>query len=236
MPTLNVLSSTFRLCAATALLLRVTGAASAAVIDDFTQGPVFLQATNYAGTTIMQYGLNPSAIIGGSRSVYIGSLGQATLQIGTPGAEGLFRFNAVSNFGYFTIGYGTTTPLNANLAAGGNDRFVLSVSSLTPGLSRGSFDLSVRSARGSYTYDFVLDMIALNAPGQISIPYSRFPGVDFTFVQSIELDVTRFEPTFQIALGSISTVPEPSALGLFALVLILLGVQGRRSRPAVGNG
>jgi hypothetical protein len=56
----------------------------------------------------------------------------------------------------------------------------------------------------------------------LTIPFSRFPGLDFRTVQGITIDVGRFEPGFHIGLDFITTVPEPSALALFALALVLM--------------
>ncbi len=98
----------------------------------------------------------------------------------------------------------------------------MTINELTPGLWRGIFDFDVITTGGSYNYDFSRDLFALNGPGQLSISFSRFPGLDFRAVQSITIDVGRFEPGFHIGLDSITTIPEPSAVTLSVLGLVLM--------------
>src|SRR5262245_6794230 len=210
------------------------GAASALTIDDFDQGPLFLQVSNLTGQTVVQNGLDPSHVIGGARSTYAGSLSNATLQITTPANAGQFSFSADSSWGYFTLLYGSAAPLGANLLADGSDRFVMNISSLTPGLYRGIFGFKVESGDKWFTYYFGNDLFNLNGPGILTIPFSRFAGADLTQVQQILIDVGRFEPSFQIRLDSITTVPEPSPLALLALALLapILSFRLKERNPA----
>jgi len=211
-------------------------AAAGLVVDDFTQGQLSLQVSNLTGQTVLLSGLDPGHVLGGSRSVYAGTLGVASLDIVTPSASD-FLFTAVSSFGYFTLSYGSSAPLNVNLLADGSDQFVLNVASLTPGLYRGIFDFNLESGNRWYSYDFSQSLFQLNAPGQIAIPFSGFAGADLAHVQGLEVDVARFEPTFHIGLNSITTVPElsPAALvglGLLSLALRRSGIAAKIHREA----
>lgn len=92
----------------------------ALVIDDFTQGALpTIQGTNTSqfGTTVVQTGLNPALVLGGTRSVFVGSLTLATARIET--GKGRFHFSADNNYGYFKLDWGSVTPLDLNLSAGG---------------------------------------------------------------------------------------------------------------------
>ncbi len=196
-----------------------TGISRATTIDDFSQGDLFLLATSpYRHQSVVQEGLGTSAVIGGVRSVYAGTLEVGSLSIDS--AVGRFLFSADSSWGYFSLEYGSTTPLSADLCADGSDRFVINIDELTPGLWRGIFEFEVSSDDTWCVYNFGEDIVDLNGPGQLTIPFSCFPGVDFTDVQTIKIDVGRFEPTYRIGITSIMTVPEPGMLTM----LLGLGV------------
>lgn len=201
--------------------------AGATIIDDFLQGPLYLQATNLTGQTILQTGLGLGHVLGGSRLVYAGSMGAAALRIVTPAADN-FLFTANTNFGYFSLRYGADAPLDVNLLADGSDHFALNITSLTPGLWRGLFNFKIASGNNWFDYDFSLSLFQLNAPGTLVIPFAAFAGADLAHVQGIELDVGRFEPTFHLGMGSISTVPEPSPASLVAIAIVTLALRVTR--------
>jgi hypothetical protein len=204
---------------AVSLLLCLTGPLSpvgsgiswASTIDDFSQGALSLQATDYLpGQTAVQEGLSASAVIGGVRSVYAGSVDLATLSIDP--AVGRFLFSADSSWGYFTLQYGDTIPLAANLSGDGSNQFLINIDELTPGLWRGDFSFEIKSNDEWSSCGFDDDLFALNGPGQLTIPFSRFQGADLTHIQAIRIHVGRFEPTFRIGIDSIMTIPEPGTL------------------------
>ena len=206
--------------------------ASATVIDDFSQGSLFVQVTNSPGQTLYQNGLSTSHVIGGSRSLYtIGSAGLASAEIDT--SAGTFRFSSDASFGYFTLTYGATTPLGANLLADGSDRFLVSIAQVTTGFWRSGFFFGVETGGTWRSYSFGGDLPALKGSGVLTIPFSRFPGADMTDVQAIGISASRFEPNRQIIIDSvITTVPEPSSLPFFAAGLGALAFVSKRARVA----
>lgn len=109
--------------------------------------------------------------------------------------------------------------------------FLLIIDELTPGLWRGLYRFSIQSNDAWSDCSFSNELFGLNGPGQLTIPFSRFQGADFTHVQTIKIDMARFEPTFRIGIDSIMTVPEPGALAL--LLTSLLGALAYvwRKRP-----
>jgi hypothetical protein len=218
---------TFVLFVGVALVER--GVARATIIDDFSEGPVYMQVTdNYPGQSVVQDGLSTSAVIGGERSVHAGTQQLATLSIDTEASR--FRFSADSSFGYFTLQYGASTPLEVNLRADGSDQFLINISELTPVSWPASCDFRVKDGDVWSSYDFGDDLVHLNGPGQLTIPFSCFQG-DLTCVQSIKIDVARFTPNCCIAFDSITTVPEPGAFALLLTAgLALLAYAWKRGR------
>jgi len=229
------MTRSFRLVVTFAAAVRI---ASATVIDDFSQGPLFIQETNYPGQKIYQNGLNTSDVIGGSRSLDVGSVGLATAIIDT--SAGSFRFSSDSSFGYFTLTYGATTPLNDNLLADGSDRFLVSIAQMTTGSWRSAFLFGVETG-GTWRYhNFASDLNALNGSGVLTIPFSRFQGADMTDVQAILIQTIRFEPNRQITIDSVVTgIPEPSPLTLFAAgigAFLILRCHPQNSSPRLPFG
>jgi hypothetical protein len=195
--------------------------ASAAVIDDFSQGPLSFQVTNVSGQIIYQTGLSTSDVLGGARSVYAGSLIQATAVIDTSARE--FRFSSDSSFGYFTLTEGGAfPPSGTDLTADGSDAFAINITQLTIKPVRGIFDFEVETLGAWYGYDLQNDFNGLNGFGTVTIPFSSFPGVDMRYVQAVRINAVRFKPSSQIVIGSITTVPEPSALSLFSGAFVVL--------------
>jgi hypothetical protein len=193
----------------------------AAVIDDLSQGALSIHVTNLTGQTVSQTGLNPADVLGGARSVYAGSLTQATAVVDTSAAQ--FRFSSDSSFGYFTLTEGeTSSPFGTDLTADGSDAFAIHVAQLTFKPSAGIYDFEVETSGSWHTYDFLSNIAGINGSGTLTIPFSSFAGVDMRNVQAVRIDVARFQPSSQIVIGSITTVPEPSSLALFAAVLAVL--------------
>ncbi len=187
---------------------------SAAVIDDFSQGALSIQVTNVSGQTVYQTGLSTADVLGGARSVYAGSLTNATAVIDTSARE--FRFSSDSSFGYFTLTEGGTfSPSGTDLTADGSDAFAINITQLTFKPFRGVYAFEVETYGSWYAYNLLGDLAGLNGSGIVTIPFSSFAGVDMRHIQAVGIEVTRFEPSSQIVIGSITTVPEPSAQVLF---------------------
>src|SRR4051794_12539809 len=94
------------------------------IIDDFRSGAVWVEGSSIPGATEVQTQLDPAHVIGGTRSVYVGSAGGTTyLQI-DPASRSLTLSGAASNSpsdrGYFRLEYGTVSPLNLDLLASGD--------------------------------------------------------------------------------------------------------------------
>jgi hypothetical protein len=196
-------------------------AAATLVIDDFSKGPVAMQATNFDGQTVVQTGLPQSSVLSGRRSVHVGSLGLASLAVNTN--LGQLTFLANSDFGYLTLDWGSAGGL-LNLSAGGNDRFVLSFLNVTPGWNAAFFDLGVRSGGVQYNYDFSRDLInAVQADGSatVEIPFSRFAGANLAQVSTIEISGARVLSTTGFAIDSINIVPEPSPSAVLSAGMVL---------------
>lgn len=214
------------------VLLVAPFGARALVIDDFTQGALApIQATNTAqyGNTVVQSGLNPAQVLGGTRSVFVGSLTLATASIET--IKGRFNFSANNNFGYFKLGWGTVTPLNADLSGGGNNRFQFDFVDVLPTASLNLFNLRVKSGNSWFNYEIGNDFAAAmegKTYGTLNVPFAKFGGANFTQVQAIELEAARTPSGFHLTIESITAVPEPSAAALLGIA-IGAGLLGRRS-------
>lgn len=110
---------------------------------------------------MVQTGLNPASVLGGTRSVYVGSLNLAT--VSTDPIKGRFRFTANQSLGYFTLGWGSVSLLNINLSAGGNDWFRFELTDSSPLFTAGIFQLRVKSGNNWFNTDLHTDVTsALN--------------------------------------------------------------------------
>ncbi len=218
-------------------MLSLPHRAAALVIDDFTQGGLtLLHATNYPGTTQLQMGLDSSVTIGGTRLVsvgavgYIGSSGLATASIDP--IKGRFHFNANAGLGYFKLDYGSVTPLNLDLT-GGNNRFELEFVDTTPNANFSLFYVRVKSGGAWFNYQIQNDLaqaLGGNTFGTLSVPFSKFLGVNFAAVQAIELDASRVPQGVHLAIESFTVVPEPSAAMLLLLAPVLMRFIRRHQR------
>lgn len=193
----------------------------ARVIDDFTQGALApIQGTNTSqfGTTVVQTGLNPALVLGGTRSVFVGSLTLATASIEP--VKGRFHFSADNNFGYFKLGWGTVTPLNVNLSADGNDRFQFDFVDVLPNPLLNLFTLRVKSGDTWFRYEIGNDFataLGSKTYGTLNVPFAKFAGANFTQVQAIELEAARTPSGFRLAIDSITAVPEPSVAAMLVI-------------------
>jgi hypothetical protein len=205
--------------------------AAAIVIDDFTEGPLELEAfDNFPGVEEIQTPLAPASVLGGTRRVWLGgsSSGPESTRLLIDTTAGQLTLTSdVGSFGYLDLGYGSETPLGVDLTADGADRFALIVNNVTPGLDRGFFRLAVTSGpEASPTTEFTSwgagGLWDLPGSGTIELPFGDFPTTDFTQVQAIQIDIGRFEPGHSLTLGGIMTTPEPTACILLALGAALL--------------
>jgi hypothetical protein len=210
--------------------------ASALVIDDFTQGGfAMLQGTNFAGSTLLQTGLNPAATLGGTRSVYVGPLGALPLASASiDPVKGRFHFTANTGLGYFKLDWGGVTPLNVNLT--GNNRFQIEFVDTTPNVAFDLFNLRVKSANSWFSYEIGSDLASAlngNSFGTLSIPFSKFAGANFAEVQAIELDAARVPQNFHLVIDSFTAVPEPAVAALLVIASVLVGFtrSGRTITP-----
>src|SRR4051794_25397521 len=103
--------------------------ASGVIIDDFRSGAVWVEGSSIPGATEVQTQLDPAHVIGGTRSVYVGSAGGTTYVQIDPFSGSLTLSGAVSNSStdrsYFRLDYGTASPLDLNLLAAGDSAMVL---------------------------------------------------------------------------------------------------------------
>jgi len=177
--------------------------ASAAVIDNFSQGAALLKPTNYSpAVVVLQTGLDTNSTIGGTRRLSAQTQNQATLQVDTVAGE--LSFEAVNDFGYFTVAYGTESPLGVDLKADGSDAFLLMFSNVSmPGLWRGGYTFRVNGIG----YDLLPKLAAINGSGTIRIPFSHFSTASQFVANQISLEAIRVESQYRLVLDSIVTVP-----------------------------
>ena len=179
------------------------GHAGAAVIDRFNQGSALLSPTNYSpGVVVLQTGLDTNSTIGGTRKLVAQTQNKATLQVNA--AAGELSFDAVNDFGYFTVAYGTENPLGVDLKADGSEAFLLSFSNVSmPGLWRGIYAFSVNGV----AYNLLPQLAAMHGAGTLRIPVSYFSKSAQFVVNEISLEGARVESQYRLTLDSIVTVP-----------------------------
>jgi hypothetical protein len=176
------------------------------VIDDFTEGQVLLQATNYSpGATMVQTNLNADSVIGGTRRAYAGSQVNSVAEVNA--TDGDFIFEATSGFGYFELGYGTEFPLGVDLRADGSDAFLVSFADVyTPGLP-GTAGISLRV--NDVNYSLSKNLHATNAAVTIRIPFAHFTSGETFIANQIRLIGLRVPGASRFVLNSIVTVAPP---------------------------
>jgi hypothetical protein len=172
------------------------------VIDDFSQGAALLEPTNYSpAVVVLQTGLDPNSTIGGTRRLSAQTQNRATLQVDPVAGE--LSFEAVTDWGYFTIEYGTESPLGVDLRADGSDAFLLTFSNVSmAGLWRGSYAFRVNGT----AYDLLHDLKGINGSGTVRIPFSRFSTAAQFVANQISLNAARVESQYSLVLDSIVTV------------------------------
>jgi hypothetical protein len=183
-------------------------------IDDFRSGALWLETDSHnPGVTELQSGLDPASVAGGERSVHLESI-SGTTSIRIDPVSGSFTLSPTvtetsRSTGYWTLKYGTTSPLNLDLLATGDTAFALAFEQLpypTP------ITLWVSSPSSGFHYYSV----PYQQSPLILVPFSKFPGVDFSSIDRITIDAIRMSR--ETRLNGIYTVPEPSigVLGLLA--------------------
>jgi hypothetical protein len=184
----------------------LAGAAPAVTIDDFLTGPITM--TGPSGPTD-QSGLSATSIIGGGRQVSIDSSSGPTTTLEIGGGVLEFASGAGPQRGYMHITYGATTPLAANLTAGGYDRIRVTVHGVE--LSGAYIALlTMRDASGGVK-SFPLD-VGLNAlngdSGFLEFPLTGLT-IDMSNISRIDLALTRFPVNATLRLGPIRTAGAP---------------------------
>lgn len=199
------------------VVLAAMGACScgyAIVIDDFSVGPIQL-VRGSSPVTFVQSGLDPTRVIGGERAFVLGAFGavgqRAEVDLSTTRLT-LWLPPDARELGYLTVTYGGADhPLNRDLTAGGNDRFILDFDGPAP-----PGWLRVTSPGGAS---------ARSLSASPTLLFSDFEQVDFTSVTSITLDAIR---SGGFSLNSITVVPEPAA-GAGVIGLAMVAALGRRA-------
>jgi len=205
--------------------------ASALVIDDFEQGAfsVLDTTTGVGGFSDFQTGLSPASVIGGTRLVSgfhdTGTQTSANLTLSASDDSVLFSQDtngptAITWDGVPDIfNAGTNGLLFADFSANGN-RFAVDVTSLT-----GSFFLAIQVFDAD-SLDTSVQLVS--AAGVVQIPFSLFPGIDFSDVRSMQMSVqSNFGGDASISSVGVVPVPEPSAALLVLLSLAGLGLRTR---------
>lgn len=199
--------------------------ASAAVIDDFTDGGLSIHPS---GQTLVQSNLSSVSVLGGIREVYGSGTTAATLEVDS--MAGVFAFDSAGDFGYFRLGYGTMASLGVDLRADGSDAFLLTFSDIyTPGLYRGIYELNVNGVR----YNLLPQLAHLNGTASIKIPFSSISTDPTLVVNSIVLNAARIESGYRFVLDSITTIPEPSISLMLVVGLPFMAICTRHKR-AIG--
>jgi hypothetical protein len=186
--------------------LLVPALAHALVIDAFTEGPLSLSG---AGDLVSQTGLDPAHVVGGARYVDL-YRGPVELSI-ADGKFSAFNPSPETDWGYFNLMYGYDTALDADFTAGGHDRIRFRFESIDPNgldimwVSVGTTLPPSGSAPGpGYTS-------IPSAGGVFEIPFSAYPNVDFTNVDTFAISVVRMRSTQGFALSEILTAGPPIA-------------------------
>ncbi len=209
-------------------VLFLASPAFATVIDDFSVGPLALTAFDIVGEEQTQTGLDPAAVLGGTRRSYVGSTSGAqlgaNLTIDTTQRRMLFESDP-KHGGYFQLEYGSVAPLNVDLTADGGDRFVIEFSDLIIGPGPYLFNLRVISkSQGAIIvegFDLMTAVDALSGSGTVEVPFSAFTNSDLTQVHSIRIAAARFPVNSQLAIRGFSTIPEPGSLSLLVGLSLL---------------
>ena len=201
------------------------------IIDDFSVGPITLVADiNRRVPYELQTGLDPDAVIGGNRIVFLvlDSPSQSDRAVATVDtATHTFRVDVDGRLEAYSIRWGAIDgtqadlALNADLLSDGSDAFRIDV--MASAVSQ-TLQFGVKSGvnEGHLRGDGVfLSLPTTNVPFAIHVPFSRFPDIDFRDVDFILFGDTTVPRGQDLTLGGIRTVPEPTTLVISILGLVM---------------
>lgn len=185
----------------------------AVVIDDFLAGP----NPNYSvrGVSWSNSRLPPEHVIGGNRANRLWD-GPTSFQITLDVGLRIEQIGSLSGFPdhptlQYTNSYGTASkPLNANLAAGGQDRFQLRYTAGTESWSNGKIAMWVNSTwtePPDLGIGPSLNVVA--GGGVVEIPFSLF-GPNFVDIDKIVVGGLRLDVGNHFILRSITTAGPPT--------------------------
>lgn len=208
------MNATTRRSLALALLVLASCPVRSATIDTFIDGPQEVVRTSNGEprlTTAPPVALSNSKFTqrflevsyGAQRLAVDSTLAELSYSVDDLGLSGNAR-------GYFELLYTSDTPVD--LLAGGASAFSLLFESV--GGVDWFIDLRVTGSSGMDEVGFRLNDITPGTP--LLIGFDQFPGVDLGEVTSLQLDSIRIPVGTGFVLQSITTVPEPGPLPLFA--------------------
>lgn len=159
------------------LAVVVARPASAVVIDDFSAGPLSLEAIRYQPKSVTVSSLPVDQTVGGSRAVGLSALGPTAassvrVSVDTDASE--FRYDADpgATAANFLVRYGTTQNLQANLLADGANAIVFDFAFANFESGGGNFDLQLVTQPGSrYLYWPIANS---TVPFSLVVPYRAF--------------------------------------------------------------
>lgn len=197
------------------LIIRVLGIASlivasqsseALVIDDFTEAPLTLVG---AGDLLSQTGLDPSRVAGGVRTIEVSRAPDVFTLAIEDGSLSVANPDPADDWGYFQLMYGYEMPLDLDFTAEGHDRLRLRFgevdpSGLDPMWISVNTGLPPRSnAPGPEYYSMPSN------GGVFEIPFTAYPEVDFTDVNTFAIQVVRMRSTVGFTLEEVVTAGPP---------------------------
>ncbi len=211
---------------ALALLVLASCPVRSATIDTFIDGPQEVVRTSNGEPRLTT---TPPVVLSNSpftRRILEVSYGAQRLAVDTTLAELSYSVDDLglsgNARGYFEVLYTSDTPVN--LLAGGATSFALLFESV--GEVDWFIDLRVSGSSGTDEATFRLHDITPGTP--LLIGFDQFPAVDLGEVTSLQLDSSRIPVGTSFVLKSITTVPEPGLLSLFATGFGALLLRRRR--------
>jgi hypothetical protein len=204
---------------------------AAITIDDYSVGPITVTKTvQNAGASALQSGLDPSHVLGGSRSINVGGSGGLvgqSLTINSASERLVFTVPQGSDsYGYFDIGYGSlANPLNLDLSQSHKalQIIMLGTPARMPGIALYSAhgiggpsifhpDASVVSRPdGAVVATFPMSSITIGA------------GFDISAITHVNLGVGRYHSSGSpLQILDFSVVPEPTNFALTAIGVALI--------------
>ncbi len=177
-------------------MVSVVVSARSLIVDDFTAGAGVVQRTpandRENPATLVQTGLDPAAVLGGTRTTVIGYSGADDQRVTIDPDAGTFVLDKLEpttdrSWGYVNVSYGSSdSPLGVDLTADGNDRFIFDATSpFVPGW------IGVTSGGASRSASFRFSDGFGEIDGPEPVLFSDFPGIDWTDVSVIEIDIIR---------------------------------------------